>query len=122
MKTILITVLWMLPAFIPEDELTGRWESPVSPKGNVTGVVFKSDNSFEAYINKKPFVSGHYQLEDSVFSFTDNGCDGQQGVYKIIFFSNTDSMRFAAISDSCRERKVGMSKLVLGRVREFVYP
>ncbi len=118
MRTIFISVaIFTLFAFAATDKLTGRWESKPSVNGNITGVVFKPDNSFEGYINKKPFVSGTYAYQDSLFSFTDNGCDGKKGVYKIIFFSNSDSLRFEPVSDSCDQRRNGMSRLILGRVK-----
>ena len=104
-------------AFTFHDMLTGRWESRPSKNGNVTGVVFKSDNSFEAYVNAKPFVSGKYSLQDSIFTFVDNGCDGKTGVYKTVIFSNGDSLRFEPISDSCSDRRNGMSRLILGRIK-----
>ena len=117
MKTIFISVVLIAAfSFTINDKLTGRWETAPSAKGNVTGVVFKPDNSFEGYVNKKPFTSGRYTLQDSIFSFTDNGCDGMQGVYKIIFFHDADSIRFEPITDSCTERKEGISRMVLGRV------
>lgn len=118
MKRILAsTAITLLFAFTATDKLTGRWETQRSVNGNVTGVVFKSDYTFEGYINKKPFVSGTYKLQDSIFSFQDNGCNGITGVYAIHFFSNLDSMRLVAIGDSCTERKQGMERLVLGRVK-----
>ena len=108
----------LLFAFTAEIKLTGRWES-VSPTGAVTGVVFKDDGTFNGDVNKKPFVYGTFRFneKDSMFSFVDNGCQGMQGTYKIDFFSNSDSMRLIAISDSCLERKAGMQRLVLGRVK-----
>jgi len=119
MKTILITAAFtILLAFTPPDKLTGRWQSKPSSKGNVTGVVFKADNTFEGFVNKKPFVSGIYTFRDSIFSFTDNGCNGMRGIYKVIFFSNSDSLRFEVISDSCKERKEGMLRLVMGKVNK----
>jgi hypothetical protein len=118
MKIALIYAAAMAAIVMSEkDRLSGRWESKPSPKGNVTGVVFKTDNSFEGYVNRKPFVSGTYTFEDDIFSFTDNGCEGKRGVYKVFFFSNADSLRFIPIADSCTERKEGMSKLVMGRVK-----
>jgi hypothetical protein len=118
MRTLMISAaIMLLISFTVTDELTGRWETKPSEKGNITGVVFKSDNSFEGYINKKPFVSGKYSLRDDVFSFVDNGCEGKEGVYRIIFFSNADSLRFEPISDSCEQRRNGMSRTVLGRVK-----
>lgn len=118
MKTVLLTAMIMtLVAFTTGDPLTGRWESKPSEKGNVTGVIFKPDNSFEAYVNRKGFASGEYTLQDNIFSFTDNGCSGYKGIYKLIFFSNGDSLRFEPISDSCTEREQGMKRLIMGRVK-----
>ena len=118
MKTILISLVIMIFfAFPAKDILTGKWQSPVSPKGNVTGIIFKEDNSFEAFVNRKPFTSGKYTLQDSLFSFTDTGCEGKPGTYRLIFFSNGDSLRFEAVSDSCVDRKNGMTRLVVGKVK-----
>jgi hypothetical protein len=114
--------LALLLAFVltGADQLTGRWQSPPSPTGSVTSVVFKADQSFEGFINRKPFTTGRYTLKDSIFSFTDNGCNHVTGTYKLQFFSNNDSMRFVPVEDSCTERKGGMSKLVLGRTKTVV--
>jgi hypothetical protein len=118
MKTFLISIVIMtFFAFPAKDILTGKWQTPVSPKGNVTGIVFKEDNSFEAFVNRKPFTSGKYTLKDSLFSFTDTGCEGKPGTYRLIFFSQGDSLRLEAVSDSCVERKNGMIHLVMGRVK-----
>lgn len=118
MKVLFISFA-LLFCITAKDLLTGRWESKPSEKGNVTGVVFKSDSTFEGYVNKKPFVSGiyHFNADDSILSFTDNGCNGVKGMYKAIFFSNADSIRFKVISDSCEERKEGMQRLIMGRIK-----
>ena len=119
MKTVLIgAVVMALLSFFEKDVLTGRWETKPSEKGNTTGIVFKPDQSFEGYINKKPFVTGSYKLEGDVFTFTDNGCEGKAGIYRIIFFNDTDSMRFQPVSDSCDQRRNGMLRLVMGRVKK----
>lgn len=106
-------------AFTANDKITGRWESKPSQKGNVTGVVFKTDNSLEGYVNRKPFVSGTYSfnIEDSTLSFVDNGCNGAKGTYKVMFYHNSDSLRFSVISDSCNERREGMQRLIMGKVK-----
>lgn len=118
MKTILISAIALaILAFTTTDELIGRWESKSQKTGNITGVVFKADHSFEGYVNKKPFVSGTYTLNDSIFTMVDNGCNGVTGTYKIIFYSNADSMRLVAISDSCTERKKGTERSFFGRVK-----
>jgi hypothetical protein len=121
MKAIIICAAIIFSfAISPGDRLTGRWETKPSEKRNVTGVVFKNDSILEGYINKKPFTSGIYRFiaKDSVLSFVDNGCNGVRGVYKILFFSNADSFRFKFISDSCDERREGMERLIMGRVKQ----
>ena len=116
---ILFLALTILGAVTADDRLTGRWETQPSEKGNITGVVFKADNTIEGYVNKKPFVSGTYSFNpgDSILSFVDNGCNGMRGIYKVMFYSNSDSLRFNVISDSCTERKNGMLRLIMGRVK-----
>lgn len=119
----IVSILCTITAFFVFaviDPLTGRWETKPSAKGNVTGVVFKNDSILEGYVNKKPFTSGIYRFssKDSILSFTDNGCNGAEGVYKVIFFSTGDSMRFKAIYDSCTERRDGMQRLIMGRVKK----
>ena len=115
MRYILISVLFTLLSHDNNEKLVGRWESPVSPKGNTTGVVFNADGSFEGYVNRKPFTSGTYTLKNDTFSLVDNGCDGRRGVYRTIFFSHEDSIRFQPIEDSCEERKNGIGRMILGR-------
>ena len=117
-KAMLAASVLAVLAVTGPDQLTGKWETKPSPKGNITGVVFKEDQSFDGYVNKKPFTSGTYHLEDSTFELVDNGCNGATGKYRIIFFSNNDSFRLRPIDDPCEERKNGMSKLVMGRVKQ----
>ena len=115
---ILFLALTIFGVVIADDELTGRWQTRPSEKGNITGVVFKAGN-VEGYVNKKPFVSGTYSFDpgDSILSFVDNGCNGMRGIYKVMFYSNSDSLRFNVINDSCTERKNGMLRLIMGRVK-----
>lgn len=118
MKAVLIiAIITGLLAFTAKDKLTGRWETRPDENGVITGMLFKSDNTFDMYVNKKPYASGAYTLDDNVISFVDNGCEGQGAIYKIIFFSNSDSMRWEPIQDSCTGRRVGIPKLVLGQVK-----
>ena len=118
MKTLIIYLTAMI-GLASETNLTGRWETKPSEKGNTTGVVFKQDNTYEGYVNKKPFVSGTYTFNesDSVITIHESSCNGVTGIYKVNLFSNADSMRFTAIQDSCTERREGMQRLVLGRVK-----
>lgn len=99
------------------DKLVGRWESPVSPKGNITGVVFRNDSTYDSYINKKPFTSGVYRIHDGTITIRENGCGDREGTYQLIFYSNNDSLRFQSIADSCTERMNGMNRLRLGKIK-----
>ena len=118
MKKIMLSAsIFAAVVFTGADKLTGRWETRPSEKGNVTGVVFKDDQSFEGYVNKKPFTSGSYTLQDSLFTMEDNGCNGAKGTYKIIFFSNNDSLRLVPMDDPCIERAEGVSRMIMGRVK-----
>src|SRR5215212_535520 len=113
MKTLFFsTVLTVLSTFFLEDKLVGRWETKPSPKGNVTGVLFKPDHTYMGYVNGKPFVTGVYILQDSIVTIKEPHCD-KKGVYKLIFFSNGDSLRFQLVGDSCTERSQGMVRTVL---------
>lgn len=106
-----------LSASITGEKLVGKWQSHPSENGNTTTVQFKADQRFEGFINRKPFVSGSYEVKDSVLWLVDNGCDGKPAEYRLVFFSNDDSLRFIPVTDSCLPRKNGMSRLVLGRVK-----
>ncbi len=105
-------------SFTPDNGLVGRWETKPSVNGNVTGVVFKADNTYEAYVNKKPFVSGRYQIKDSLITIKEIGCQDYVGTYKLVFFSNSDSLRLVPVSDSCQQRREGMARTILGRVKK----
>lgn len=115
MKTILLSTLLLLAMSGP-NKLVGRWES-ISPAGNITGVVFNEDNTFEAYVNQKPFVSGTYTLRDSTFQMQDFGCMGVMGTYRIHFFSKGDSFRIELVDDACEGRANGTNNRVFGKVK-----
>src|SRR4030095_7966877 len=99
-RTFTAVILISLLAFVPKNKILGRWETKPSPKGNITGVVFNKDNTYEGYINKKPFVSGTYHLSGNTITIEEASCNGVKAVYKLIFFSHSDSLRFEPISDS----------------------
>ena len=118
MKTILICIA--LFGFKSTIDLTGRWETKPSAEGIVTGAVFKNDNTYEAYKNNEPFVSGTYSFRttDSIVTIQDDGCMAITGSYKVNFFSNGDSIRFTAINDFCFARKAAIESAVLGKVKQ----
>jgi hypothetical protein len=102
-------------AFSGKERLLGRWESQPSPSGNISGIVFKADNTYMAYTNRTPFTSGVYSLRDSLLTIRESACE-QPGTYKTIFYASGDSLRLQPVTDSCTERAKGISRLVFGRV------
>jgi len=116
-STFAVAGLIGLFALMPKTKILGRWETKPSPKGSITGVVFYKDNTYEGYVNKKPFVSGKYELRGNTIRIEETGCNGLKAFYKLILFSHSDSMRFEPINDSCAERKEGMQRIILGRVK-----
>ena len=119
MKTTFVSAIMILLFGLSPNELTGKWERKLAG-GNILGFRFKPDNSFEAYVNKKPQASGMYTLRGNVFTILSNGCPGIKGTYKINFFSNSDSLRWEVINDSCERRRQGISNIAFGRVKQKV--
>lgn len=118
MKTMLIIGLVLFTIFLEENKLTGRWETKPSRTGSVTSLLFRPDSTYEGYINRKPFLTGKYTWKDSLVTILESGCNGQTGTYKLVFFCNDDSLRFIPVSDSCNERREGMKRIVLGRIKK----
>ena len=116
MKILFLTAFVIFSFCKPTDRLTGRWETKPSANGNITGVLFKPDQTYVGYVNRKPFVSGVYQLQDSSITILEASCP-HTGHYQLIFFADGDSLKFQPVIDSCSERKEGMSRLVFGRVK-----
>ena len=115
LKFFLLGITMLLHSY--NDKLTGKWQS-VSPTGAVTLVHFKSDQSFEGFVNNKPFVTGSYWLKGNIFTLKDNGCSGVSGTYRMTFFHNDDSVRIELIADSCEPRGKGMNNRVYGRLTQ----
>lgn len=96
-----------------QNTILGRWETKI-PDNMIAGIVFKADNTFQAYINKKVFVAGNYDLKDNNITFSDNSCAGK-GMYHLSFFA--DSVRFNVLSDTCSGRRGDVNKAVFGRIK-----
>lgn len=96
-----------------QNTILGRWENKM-PDNSTGGVVYKANHTYQAYVNKKVFVSGNYDLRKDTLSMSDNSCP-VKGLYKLTFFA--DSIRYNVIADSCTGRKQDVDKAVLGRVK-----
>jgi hypothetical protein len=115
MKSLVVLTL-LLFAFTAPQSITGRWET-IQPGGNTLGMIFKPDNHFEGYINRKPFVSGTYTFNDNTIVMNGNGCIDILGKYRIHFLKNTDAILWEVISDNCAARKKGLDNVVFSRIQ-----
>lgn len=116
-KTILTLTIFIgcaaLAFTFQQNTIVGRWEAKM-PDHTVGGVVYKQDHTYQAYVNKKVFVSGNYEIRNDTISMSDNSCP-IKGLYKLTFFA--DSVRYNVVIDSCKGRKNDVDKAVLGRVK-----
>jgi len=113
---LLVVFTLVLLAFKTPQTITGRWET-IQPGGNTLGMIFKPDNHFEGYVNKKPFVSGTYIFSHNTIILNGNGCIDMPGKYRINFLKNIDSILWEVISDSCAARKKGLDNVVFSRIQ-----
>ncbi len=118
MKKALIVSLFIaaLTAFsfsIPPDTIVGRWQQTV--KGATALLVFRSNNTFDIFINGKVFTSGKYTVRQDTFALADPACRiDYYGTYKLNFFA-PDSVRFTAIADTCKGRRGDLHNFTAGR-------
>lgn len=119
MKTIAILAAAACLALATENRLTGRWEGcPDAEDGAVMGALFGEGGNFNGSCNGRAFADGNYAVKGDTLSFTDNTCMGVEARYRLLFFSNGDSLRLLAISNGCEQRRTCVERTVLGRVKE----
>jgi hypothetical protein len=101
----------------PTSSLVGRWQKRF-PNGDVLLASFRTDGTYDLFVNNKTFVSGKYTLQQDNFALNDGHCSlAYFGTYKLRFYSNDDSIRFTVVQDTCRARRRGSDGLTLGRVK-----
>lgn len=119
-KFLISTVILILAACTANKrDMVGKWKTKSSPEHVLTGV-FKSDQTYEGYMNDTLFTKGTYSFKDNVFKIEHDemtSCADTKGSYKITFTADT-VMRFDVINDSCKERNEGTNGMVLVRVKE----
>ena len=103
-------------AFIPaKRSLVGHWRTLYGNgvKGNA---VFREDGTFEATFQGSTWkVGGQYKLDGDMSTITDSTCGmGYWGKYRATWYSD-DSLRMAAIEDSCTGRKENADGAVMVR-------
>ncbi len=100
----------------PPDTLVGRWQQK-NRRGNLLLAIFRPKGTYDVFLNGKAFVNGKYYVRQDTLGVDDAVCGSNYYcTYKINFFAQ-DSIRFALIQDTCRQRREATIRLVLGRVK-----
>ena len=99
----------------PANPMVGRWQQRI--KGATLLFNFRSDGSYDYFVNGKSYTSGHYFVRQDTTGIADSRCNANYfGTYKIDFYA-PDSVRFSAIQDTCQDRRQAAVRLALGRIR-----
>ncbi|AUD02092.1 hypothetical protein [Spirosoma pollinicola] len=100
---------------LPSNPLTGRWQQKF-PAGRKALAVFRADSTLDFFVNGKAFGSGRYYVRQDTLGLSYASCNGAYtGTYQLSFFAR-DSVRFSVLEDTCRERRLGMDGVTMGRV------
>lgn len=106
------------PEQLPKPDLAGEWDAHLAYKGKPYVVIgrFRSNGTYDAFIDGKLVVSGQYRtLGDSAY-FRDGNCNQEyEGLYKLTY--TKDSVRFDVLQDTCQERINGSNGLAMKRVK-----
>ncbi len=110
-----IIALAALSFITPPDTLVGRWQKTY--RGVTALAAFRTNNTFDVFMNGKLFTSGKYTVRQDTLALADAGCNAAYyGTYKLGFFAG-DSVRFVTIQDTCEGRKNTMHNATMGRVK-----
>jgi hypothetical protein len=110
-----ITALTAVSFMTPPNPLVGHWQQRWR-SGAIMLVNFRSDSSYDAFVNGKAFTSGKYYVRQDTVGVSDGVCNmNYYGRYKMSFFAQ-DSLRWTVIDDTCGGRRRGTDKGTFGRV------
>ena len=88
----------------PPAKLVGRWQMK-APPGQSLITAYRSDGTFDVFVNKKILASGTYKLSKDTLLISDPTCgNGYYGQYRLAFIT-TDSVSQVYLQDSCTARR-----------------
>ncbi|SFE07073.1 hypothetical protein [Spirosoma endophyticum] len=108
--------LVVLSSFVidPPNPVVGRWRQQID--GATLRFNFRPDGTYDGFVNGKSYLTGRYYVRQDTIGVTDGKCNPTYfGSYRLQFL-NSDSVRFTAILDTCRDRRETVPTLALGRV------
>lgn len=118
--SILIFLLFSGTSFTRDtNPLAGKWEYSGIFKGDPFKLlaIFRTNGTFDGFINKKEFVSGTYHLKHDTLYISDPTCNVKyEGTYQVEFFGHLDSLKFHVIQDTCVGRREGTDGLLFKKL------
>ncbi|SFE06912.1 hypothetical protein [Spirosoma endophyticum] len=95
--------------------MIGRWQQEFSD-GRRALAVFRADSTLDFFVNWKASGRGRYYVQQDTLGLSYASCNGAYtGTYRLSFFAH-DSVQFSVLEDTCRERRLGMDGVTMGRV------
>ncbi|PZR07236.1 MAG: hypothetical protein DI539_23905 [Flavobacterium psychrophilum] len=119
----IVSAVLALCTTLPQDThpLVGKWEYSATHHGGPFKLmaVFRANGTFDAFVNKKEFVSGTYRLKNDTLYVSDPTCNAQyEGIYKVEFFGKNDSLLFHALQDTCVGRKTSTAEKLFKHITQ----
>ncbi|SDD97514.1 hypothetical protein SAMN05216464_103213 [Mucilaginibacter pineti] len=116
----LAVILFSAVAFTSDTNLlVGKWEYSSTYQGGPFKLlaIFRANGTFDGFINKKEFVSGTYHMNHDTLYMSDPTCNAKyEGVYKVEFFGQRDSLKFHVVQDTCAGRREGTNDKLFRKV------
>ena len=118
--SILCIAIFAIISFTSDtNSLVGKWEYSGQYQGGPFKLlaIFRSNGTFDGFINKKEFVSGMYRMQHDTLYISDPTCNAKyEGTYKVEYFGQLDSMKFHVIQDTCTGRKKGTDNKLFKKI------
>jgi hypothetical protein len=113
----------LFSAFTISDDpnpILGRWELKGADHGQPFSflVVFRTNGNYDGFLNKKTFVSGTFHMKHDTLYIADPICNSAyEGMYKVQYHGERDSLTFHVIRDTCRARREGSDGFTFKKVK-----
>lgn len=113
----ILVLLAVLSFTNPPHKLVGRWKPNMGPDVSAVAA-YRTDGTFDIFLNGKTFVSGKYRVSQDTLSISDPICGtGYYGTYQLTYITE-DSIRQTLIQDTCRVRRNSVAySPTMGRVK-----
>ena len=109
---ILFSFMLVSAVLLPGDtnSLAGKWEYSTTYQGKPFKLlaIFRTNGTYDGFINQKEFVSGTYRMNHDTLYIADPTCNAKyEGTYRVEFFGQRDSLKFHVLQDTCAGRREG---------------